>query len=166
MEEAVIELVASSTEAEAKATRAREEFGYRFQELTANILRIAAGAGSPLEILRQLAETFNALSDAIKARAGGEYQFLESQALSGILIETIEDWKASMPAATPKDFDRWLSDGSFELVLARDEIIRASLRIVAARLVGQLTQESLNETKLHKAIERQDEVRQRMRAQF
>jgi hypothetical protein len=84
-------------------------------QLTANLLRVARGAGSPTELPRQVEEAHAALS-----RIREVCPFLSAQDYQPLLKSALRPWHAH--------------PGQTEREQLTEDVISASLRVVAARL--------------------------------
>ena len=107
----------------------------RLAELTANLMRVARGAGKPYELEKQ----------------------------TGALFEAFERYRGAVGHGVPSDdlacrlrvrkdlFDRELSDRDYELDAADEAMVAGALQVAASRLAGQRTQERRGESDMHEA---------------
>jgi hypothetical protein len=109
------------------------------RELVANLLWVIAGTGRTDQLINQIAALDRPYRKLLELY-GSDF------VASAPMTDTLWDWRANDPA-----YDRRKKT---DLDRARDEVVKQSLRIVAARLLGQPTQESQANGKLIDAIRR------------
>jgi hypothetical protein len=151
-----IKLVSERSAEEVAEERAKDALGRSTKKLAANILRIIAGGGSRRELITQIAAVVAACDELKPAPSVSEVAMEE--ALRSL------DWRASSPGysrPTAAELARW---GRNELERATSKITQAALRLVAAQLSAQPTQESTSTDRLWTAIKTYNEVREEMRA--
>jgi hypothetical protein len=117
-----------SFDVEIRAAYSREDVERGLRRLTANLMRIVRGAGKPYELMDEL----DALVTAIN-----EYYQHSKQPLN----------LASMLAMAPE-----------EPILGYDVIVSGALRTVAARILGERTQERLGENEIAAGIRYREEA--------
>jgi hypothetical protein len=120
-----MKLVSSQTEQKVRAAAAKEQFALRLQELAANIIRVARGAGRAYEVPLQIFRCAELLQEYREASGFG----LSDQEVSSMLgvrqdhYSPGQDWFAAATAD------------------AAERIMRGGLQVAASRLVEQRTQE-------------------------
>lgn len=115
-----MKLVSDRSAADIERERAESEAAYALQQLAANIMRVAAGAGEPVSLYPQLHACCVAMSRAISAEPDYSPRHWEAQALDCVGDEPHDEWESGMRI-----------------------IQREMLRHAAAYLVGAPTQQSL-----------------------
>lgn len=79
------------------------------------------------------------------------------------------DWRRSTEGyrqPTKEDLEQWRRDGSAAVDDAKADVVQAALRLIAARLVAQPTQENTSDTQLFTAIRRFEEAREARNARW
>ena len=136
----MVRLVHEQSEAEIHARRVGEALA----ELTAQLLRLSAGAGSVSRLvaaLRSLDETMEEAGGSVVLHQAGLHDALR--------------------------FDRRdLSDFTLDIHRETESIIRHALRVTASRLEGNTVQESRSEHELHRAISEIERLREASRKRF
>jgi hypothetical protein len=138
----MIEIVSQTSDAEIERQRAAERLRSATRDLGANLLRIAAGSGKPDEVVRHAAELVTAC-ETFATLTGYSAELPIAEALRD------HDWRARDPAYSkpaPQDLARWEQDGNAAFERAIDRVAQESLRLIAARLAAQPTQESKAKT--------------------
>lgn len=147
-----MKLVSTRNVLDIEATRDAKTLANSARNIAANILRIIAGAGNEFEIYRQTRELLESY-DKFKPHAGVNFPFHHSTPVVDGLTDL--DWRKDDPAyskPTEEDRERWSRDGTTEREMAIDSICQYSLRLVAAQLLAQPTQESKSKSDLLRAI--------------
>jgi hypothetical protein len=128
------------------------------KELTANLLRVAAGGGQPFGVIRHLAAVANAHAEfaPLFRHYRGQHPVAES---------LTQDWlrESLLPPAEADAERRWNLEEAVEG--AEDEILKYALRIVAARLVSQNTVERIAHRRFYEALFRWSEAHEKRCAQ-
>lgn len=127
---------------EAEIKFALQDVTWRLRQFTGNVLRVIAGAGEPYHLGQQAFELGQAIKD------------LPEGTLVGQLTEALEE-SVSGGLET--------SEYASDLDDAATDIQQASLRIVAARLLGQRVQVTRRENDFFQALRRLDDVREKNR---
>ena len=132
------------------AQRARTEIAAATKELAANLLRIIAGAGNSEKLVDQMTAALKPCEKLCEASGS-------ATSLAGALDEALRDldWRQDATGysqPTDEDRARWERDGTTETERARDAVVQAALRLVAAQLSAQPTQESQADNQLLLAI--------------
>jgi hypothetical protein len=133
---------------------AQDKLSWAIRELASNLMRILAGGGKSYEILAQikaLAEACTACDDAGVPVTG----FVLEQALRGATESRLAELQSDPDPArrpTEEQMDRWAENGELATEHGREAIVRAALRVMASRIVGQGTQERTAEHALFDGI--------------
>lgn len=135
--------VAQSKPSDQEVQWARDAYSYALRELTANLLRVVAGAGKPHQVLQDAANFVHAFVDYHP-----HMSFHERVDGASEILAVREEHRG---------FDDWKS---YE---AEEDIIVGALRIAASRLLGQRTQEAAGETKMRDGIRYREEARAELR---
>jgi hypothetical protein len=154
-----LRLASERSEAEIAALREREEAQRAAQHLAdgtrrlvANILRIIAGAGKHYELIDQMIAVLNAFHELQPYTGKAAYPSHPIAPIAEALTDL--DWRKNNPDypdyVSPEN--RRQSDGSLGVRLAEEAIIKAALRVTAARLARQPTQESISYSHLIEAL--------------
>ena len=123
--------------------QAKDALGQRLRDLTANLIRIARGAGEPLSIGNEVDHLRTALL---------EYQAVE------------EYWKIPEMSEMLSWQTAWdLPGDEFEEAILTEQVIKGALRIVAARLAGGALQERLGLKDMDTAIGQLEHARSQRR---
>ena len=123
------------------------------QELAANLIRIARGAGSPHYVLSQTFDLAKAIQDFAEVAPTG----LGTLDFAGAL-HISRDWEELQ---TYSEVER-------ERARAEEAMIRGALQVAASRILGQRTQESRGKTEMWEgfyALERWREERRKVRVE-
>ena len=124
------------------AERAAEALNYAARDLAANLLRIIAGAGKQHAVIDEAIALLKAYRE-LQPYSGSAYPYSPVAPIAKGLTDL--DWRKNNPSfpdyRNEESLRRWHEDGTEEILLAEEEAFRASLRVVAARLVRQSTQE-------------------------
>lgn len=151
----ILRVVSERSEADIAYERARDAATGSLIALTANLFRVTAGAGKGYELLRQLASAADRLAEYRQVgMAVARHEWLE---------EGLRDWRERFGWANPSDLARWEEDGTVDEAAAVDDIAQAAMRMVAARLLGQKTQERTAVNALYEAMRRHEDVREARR---
>ena len=123
--------------------------------LASNLMRIAAGAGKPHNIIGEVADLY-ASYRSLYPFSGTEFY---PYAPYAPITEGFQDfdWReghASYSRPTSEDLARWAKDGTTARAEFLSEIADQALRWRAAQLAAQLTQESTAESNLKAAVRR------------
>jgi hypothetical protein len=118
---------------------------YDLRELAANLMRIAAGAGTPKRLRDQLADVLSGLIDLEQIGA----------ALSNAETQQMLSYERQYEGEFPPDELAWV-DGMRMMT-------RAGLRIAAADMLGQLSQRSGAEGQFFEGFQIIEAVRERNR---
>jgi len=120
-----MKLVSDQSEETARTNRAVELVGQILQKMTANLLRVIAGAGHRYDVP-------NDMIDVVRGLAEAPERFPTER-----LLDRVDGRRACLgrfDEAEPDDRARWLSDGTFRVAEAEWAVYAASLRVVAARI--------------------------------
>jgi hypothetical protein len=115
------------------------------RDLSSNLLRVIRGAGRPAQLVEQAQEFINALV---------EYRKLVGHLPSG------DELAAALylqPPPTLSDYDRYAQTE------AMDSIVRGSLQIAAAELLGQRTQKAAGEHEVSAGVRFLQDARKALR---
>ena len=132
-------IAAEQTEDERERTYALQDVTWRARLLAGNMLRVIAGAGEPYSLAQQSFELGKSMKDLPAGTLVGHVTEAINEALSGGLEE-------------PED--------SSELDDAASDIEQASLRMVAARLLGQRVQVTRRRRDFFEAFRRLEDIRE------
>ncbi len=158
-----MKIVSEQSEAELARQRAIGSLTYILRALTANLMRIARGAGRPERLTEQLAGSIAAL-DAYRAAVG--------YGIEPELVRTILDPDEAFAAARPwiaadkEAQERWAQDGTLDEEAAERDIRRAALQITASMLLNQMTQQRRGESDLAAAMRELRDIRQQRKARL
>jgi hypothetical protein len=145
-------VVSEQSAADIKRRKAREALTWPLRELTANLLRIANGAGRPLNLAKQLA----ACSTAIQAYAETHNALPSEQEIHGILdcdrsweqYRRIQKHRAEMKDILGEDYD----EGTSERDRAERLIRKGALQVAASKLLSQIPQAASGEHGIYEGI--------------
>jgi hypothetical protein len=126
-----IHIVSEQSEADIEKNRTREALGFALRAMAANLLRIIRGAGKSYELPRDMAECVRLFQAYYDAHAMWPDSFTFQQALD---FDT-EDRDRLSKNMTESDWEEW------HIARAEYDICRASLQLVASRLIHQPVQE-------------------------
>lgn len=130
-------------QAEKERSWAEQEVSWTLRRMTANLIRVARGAGKPYDIADHAQDFIRAL---VKYRE-----------VCGDL--TVMDQLPAMLSIRNERLDRAeLTGAEAEERYGVEEIIRGALQITASRLVGQNTQERAGESELHSGSRRLEDA--------
>lgn len=152
----MIELVSTNNSEEIARKHAQWRLETAATQLFANILRVMRGSGKPYEILRQLIEVVEAEAALVEKGMGPSWPRIPSQA------EELHQG-GRHGNITKEDINRMIENGSMAQARATDSICDAVARLIAARLLHQITQERVAENDLHSAINDLEEANERYR---
>jgi hypothetical protein len=152
----MIEVVGSRDDKQIAVERAASALRSATAKLAANMMRNAAGGGS-LELIEQM-------NEVIRAYHQYRERLLCCDTVTGTqdgpMFEALRSWQ-------PDHFEtRKNHPEEARQMMAQDEIAVACLRIIAARLLGQRTQESTAENKFHDGMRHHEEAMQALRAHY
>lgn len=148
-------LVSENSEADLKRRRGRERFEQALIDAATNLLRIAAGAGKPEDLLREMAvcceaataEGYSAIiGDISRALDAGRREYERQQ------------------NGSPEDRKRWLEDGTLGVRDGALAVRIESLRVIAAQWSGNLSVERNAERGFNDAIQMFEDARAEMRS--
>jgi hypothetical protein len=145
---------AENARRDAEREFAQNHLSSAIRELASNLMRILAGGGKSYEIFAQikaLAEAFAVCNDAGVPVTG----FMLEQALRGAAESRLAQLESDPDPArrpTEEQMDRWADDGELAIEHGREAIVRAAVRVMASRIVGQGTQERTAEHALFDGI--------------
>jgi hypothetical protein len=126
------------------AERAAEALNDAARYLAANLLRIIAGAGKQHTLIEEAMALLKAYDTLQPYSGSAAYPYSPIAAIAEGLTDL--DWRKKNPvyadSITEEDLRRWREDGTEDIRLAEEAAVRAALRLVAARLVRQPTQET------------------------
>lgn len=130
--------------------------------LAANLLRVIAGAGKDYELTGQMAGVLSAQLELTKVADFYPHEIEKpiSDALSNL------DWRHADPSynrPTDEDRARWEEDGTASLNRAERRVRIASLRMVAAQLAQQPSQESAAASDLDDALFRHRQAMEKVK---
>ena len=154
-----VRLVSKNSEAEIKRKETLVNIKAALRELTANLIRIVRGAGKSYEIAEQI-NTCLAAFLAYQDACGSLPPALELDKM----LEMRRKSQDILGTPDEKARQRWLSDGSFDLAAAEDQIRAGVLRTIAAELVGPRVQEANGEKEMHEGLRMYLEFREERRA--
>jgi hypothetical protein len=143
------------------AQQAAEFLGSNVRYLSANILRIIAGGGKAHTLIEETTAVLEAYRELQPYAPTGAFR----ASLVAPMVEALTnlDWRKNNPGYTDynsaEDRQRWLQDGTEQVRLAEDAIVTAALRVVAARLARQPTQESTSLGQLRQALDEFERAR-------
>jgi hypothetical protein len=135
------------------AERASEALSYAVRDLAANVLRVIAGAGKNHALIDETIPLLKAYRELQPYTGTDAYPYSPIAPMAKGLTDL--DWRKNDSAYPDYDSEenrRWLEDGAEEVRLAEEEVVRAVLRLVAARLVRQPTQESVSHNQFRLAL--------------
>jgi hypothetical protein len=121
------------------------------REMTANLLRMARGAGKPYLIVGQLNELTTAL-------------IAYSEKSGGMMPSDHEFKKALAPIEYDPLFRSTYGDVEAERRDAIQQIVRGSLQLVASQMLGQSTQEAAGRSEMHAGSRALGEINKQQRA--
>lgn len=121
------------------ATPVEDRVRDTLRDLAVNLLRVIRGAGASYDLIRQV----RACDEAFRRHVGEKQQGVSAQDLDAMML-----WR---PEADTR--------GDTEARRSETDIVRASLRIVAAELDGNRIQQAAGERDLREAIRRFNEAR-------
>jgi hypothetical protein len=130
-----MKVISENPDAEIAKNRAREGLRWPIRQLTANLLRIVRGAGSPdafADHLGDVVVAFRAYEVAFGHRPGGD------------------EVQQAMAAEETGDWDGYRA--------AKESLIRGALRLVAGRLLGQDLQAQHGENEMMDGVSRLEEI--------
>ncbi|RID91518.1 hypothetical protein D2N39_12505 [Gemmobacter lutimaris] len=137
----MMQVVSENSEAEIKRHAAEVEIKMAWRRLTANVLRIAAGAGKPHLILDQIADYAKATRD-YEAATGSPFHaegHLAHYANADVALLEYRDWVDPLSMETDEHY-------------AERKIIDGAMRVHAGYLLDQLTQVSSAEKLMSEGI--------------
>jgi hypothetical protein len=136
------------------AERAAEALNDAVRELAANVLRVIAGAGKNHTLIEQTIALLEAYRELQPYAGTVAYPYSPIVPMAEGLTDL--DWRKKNPAyadsITEEDLRRWREDGTEDLRLAEEAAVRAALRLVAARLARQPTQETMSDHQFKEAL--------------
>lgn len=154
-------LVSERTEGQIQAHEALIDLKQALRCLTANLMRVARGAGSSADLSAQMVACLDAMVVYYDA-AGNDVpswdldQMLDPEAA----YAEYRPWiKADAEARA-----QWQADGTTDCALADQSIRRASLQVIASMLVNQAPQQRKGEVDFAEAIRGREAARERRRA--
>jgi hypothetical protein len=155
-----LKLASERDENEIAASNAAARLNYATRCLAANILRIVAGAGKAHQLIPQMIEVFNCYETMREFVGSAAFPYVPY----GPMVDGLHslDWRKDNPlysAPSEADLARWERDGTAEVQRAEARVIKAALRVVAAQLLAQPTQESTAENDLVFAIMDREKAR-------
>jgi hypothetical protein len=158
---ALLRLASERSEAEIAAQRhwqdaegAAESLSHAARALAANVLRVIAGAGKDHTLIEEAVALLKAYRELQPYSGTDAYRYSPIAPIAEALTDL--DWRKNNPSYPDYDSEesrrRWLEDGTEEVRLAEEAVFRAVLRVVAARLVRQPTQESVSHSQFIGAL--------------
>lgn len=147
----------------AEADRAKEWLAQRTRDLAANMLRVIAGAGKSFELMDQMEQVAQAYVRLVEHLdgIGGDFAYGATLAMEQALRDL--DWRSHTEGygegITDADRARWRDDGSTALAYTESVIFSQALRVVAAQLARQPTQESRAGSSFAAALRWREEAR-------
>ena len=146
-------VVSDQSEKDIERKRTRDEIGFVLRQMAANLLRIVRGAGKGYDLLDEMIACVKAFQEFRSAHG----HWPESHAIQSAL-----EFDEPSPALDAPDshWDEW-GVKSAEL-----DVCRASLRIAAARILGQKLQEDHGHNDLRSAVDALERAREKRRARF
>jgi len=136
------------------AERVAEALNDAARELAANLLRIIAGAGKSHTLISEIVALLNAYRELQPYAGTAAYSSIPTAPITDGLTDL--DWRKNNPAypdyRSEESLRRWLKDETEEVRLAEEEVVRAALRLAAARLARQPTQESASRHQFTRAF--------------
>ncbi|OJY32730.1 MAG: hypothetical protein BGP11_01805 [Rhodobacterales bacterium 65-51] len=137
----MMQVVSESSEADIKRHGAEVEIKMAWRRLTANVLRIAAGAGKPNLVLDQMADYAKATRD-YEAATGSPFRaedHLARYANADVALLEYRDWVDPSSMQTSDHY-------------AERKIINGAMRVHAGYLLDQLTQVSTGESMMSEGV--------------
>ena len=163
-----LQIASQRTDAEIAAEQARQDaeraalqLNSATRAMAANILRIIAGAGKDYALIEQVLAVLTAYQEMHPYAGTAAYPHSPVAPIREALIEL--DWRKNNPNYgghnDPKSEERWLSDGTTGVRLAKDWIVRSALRVAASQLAQQPTQEHSALDQLSQALREYERAR-------
>lgn len=158
----VLHVVSEQSEAEIRKQWVHDQLSRELRRFAANFLRMTSGSGKPLELLPQLEKLSASIREYTDAHDGAlPAPKVIHQILDG--HEAKLEYRPWIRDISESERRRWETDGTFDGEVAIAGIVRSGLRMVAAELVDQLTQQSVAESDFYENIRRLDEPREKSR---
>ena len=140
--------IAETSAAEIETSEASNTLRWALRDLTANLLRIVRGAGSPYSIGQQVP----ALIAALTSYRDAVGHWPRAQDVTEMLsIDRNHEWRQDVP------------DSVLDRVDAKEQIVRGALQQAASRLVDQRMQERAGESEMHDGIRNLEAAREKGR---
>jgi hypothetical protein len=139
---------------------AASRLSHATRALAANILRIIAGAGKDYKLTSQMVEVLKAYQELHPFSGRACYSHTPSTPMTGGLRNL--NWRKGAEGyyqPTDEDLAKREHDGSAAVDRAKEDIVQAALRLTAAQLMAQPTQESTADSQLMAAIRDFDQAR-------
>jgi hypothetical protein len=129
-----LRVVSSQTDAEIDRERLVSRVQADLRVLTANLFRVARGAGRPYDIVRDV--------DRLNTSLSAHWDALQ-------MWPSSYEFSRAIDVALDREDRRGLSDEAYSEAVGLEYAIRGSLQIAASRLMGQATQERRGESELY-----------------
>jgi hypothetical protein len=157
-------VVSEQSAADIRRRKTREALTWPLRELTANLLRIANGAGRPLNLAKQLA----ACSAAFQAYVEAHNALPSEQEIHDILdcdlsweqYRRIQKRRAEMKEILGEDYD----EGTSERDRAERLIRKGALQVAASKLLSQIPQAASGEHDIYEGIRLMEVARAKSQA--
>jgi hypothetical protein len=147
-----------------KTHYAESELSWALRDLAANMLRVIRGGGKAYELLGQTQR----LIDAAASYRDANGHWPSGDTIQRILIHHSEDEellaKAQSGSIPQSAIERWQADRKFDLMDARDAVIRGALQIVASKMIGQTVQASRGAEELNRGMSTAAQITKERRA--
>jgi hypothetical protein len=154
-------LVSNQSEDEVRFKKARDQLTWPLRDLTANLLRIARGAGRPEALKQQLEACLDVLVAFEQAHGIASAHVIRHE-----ILDPDEAWRAARPRVEEGRQYPNYADEEAERDDALRTIRRGSLQAVASMLLNQQPQYSTGENEMYDGISRLERVRAARRARY
>lgn len=144
-EDPKLTLAASNDEREMAKRALLDDIYWPTKELTANLLRVARGAGKPEKLIQQIAHLAWTITEAGEVSNAWEIWSEMEQALQSILLDK----------PTYRDLDH-----------ARNAIVSGALQVAASRLVGQYPIECQGQREMDQGMQAIEVIREANRQKW
>jgi hypothetical protein len=129
--------------------RSARDLRFAARALASNLMRIAAGAGKPHNIIGEVADLYASYRSLYPFSGTEFYPYAPHAPITeGLQDFDWRDGNASYSRPTNEDLDRWANDGTLARARALGQIADCALRWRAAQLAAQPTQETVAERNL------------------
>ncbi|HLY05513.1 MAG TPA: hypothetical protein VKR31_07185 [Rhizomicrobium sp.] len=148
-----IKIVSEQSALEIARHRAAEDAAAEIRHLTANLLRMTAGAGRPEDLFREILTCADRVEACVKLRMSA----------ADLPLDLAYDGLRLFRAGSSEDHKRWAADGTAAGAHANHTIIIEALRVVAGGMLGQTSQANRAGSKLYRAISDSYEAQEKQR---